>query len=133
MIVEDSIADVRLVREALRDFSKVPVNITAFPDGEQALSSLDSGSEFDLIILDLSMPRVDGHTFLEQYKPQYPPIVVFTSSWNVSDRVKALALGAREFIRKPMSYEEYVQTVCGIVERWGDRNRTDFKSNPLRV
>ena len=120
LIVEDNIADVLLMREALFEFFPYPVDITTVSDGGEALAILSQGAQFDVVILDLSLPKVGGHAFLERYKSSYPPIAVFTSSWNPDDGKRALALGACDFVRKPISYDAYVQSVCGIVERWGN-------------
>ena len=120
LVIEDNIADVLLMREALKEFLEMPVEITNVVDGAEALAVLGSGHKFDVVILDLNLPGMDGHSFLERYKNSYPPIAVFTSSWNPRDEKRALALGAREFVRKPMTYEEYIQAVCHIVERWGN-------------
>lgn len=119
LIIEDNVADVLLMREALRELCSMPVEITSVPDGEQALTVLKEGADFDVVILDLALPKMDGHTFLERYRAHFPPIVVFSSSWNNDDSKRALALGAKQFIRKPSTYDEYVEAVCGIVERWG--------------
>ena len=118
LIVEDNVADVRLMREALRDACPLPVEITTAQDGERALSLLRAGAKFDVIFLDLNMPRVDGFEVLEQCQPEHAPIVVFTSSWNDADMKRALSLGAQDFIRKPSTYDEYLEAVCGVVERW---------------
>ena len=58
---------------------------------------------------------------LQRFQPHYPPAVVFRSSWNQDDSKRALGLGAREFIHRPMSHDEYTKAVCGIVERWCER------------
>ena len=60
-------------------------------DGEQALRILGSGFSPALIILDLNFPRVSGLTFLERTAP---PVVVFSSSCNVDELSRAIALGA---------------------------------------
>ena len=119
LIVEDNIADVLLIREALRGFFHKQIDIVTASNGAEALSVLDKQIDFNVVILDLNLPKVDGYAFLERYHQTYPPIVVFTSSWNEVDEKRAVALGAREFVRKPMSYDGYVKAVCGIVERWG--------------
>ena len=95
LVVDDSIADVRLIRAALLEHSTVPVEITVAPDGAEAISLLES-TPFDVVILDLSMPKVDGYAVLERYKRSYPPIIVFSSSGNEADANRSLALGARE-------------------------------------
>ena len=122
LIVEDNVADVLLMREALREFCPFPVEITTAEDGQSALSILQSGEKFSVIILDLNMPKIDGFVVLEQSGPTVGPIIVFTSSWSDKDSKRALALGAREFIRKPNTYDGYVEAVCGVVERWAMSN-----------
>jgi len=130
LIAEDNVADVLLMSEALRDLCAVPVEIKTVPDGEQALSLLKIGATFDVVILDLSLPKINGFTVLEKYQAHYPPIVVFSSSWSEADSKRALSLGAREFIRKPSFYDEYIEAVCGIVERWGNPNNTAAAEAP---
>jgi CheY-like chemotaxis protein len=117
-LVEDNPADVLLVRVAL---SQIPFPLQLFvaKDGEQALKMLGS-SDFhpQLIILDLNMPRVDGQTVLQQYQQKKIPIVIFSSSQNKAEVQKALALGAREYVQKPIGFEPYADAVRGIVNRW---------------
>lgn len=119
LIAEDNVADVLLMTEVLRNLCAVTVEITKASDGERALSLLTTGAKFDVVILDLSLPKIDGFTLLERCRPQSLPIAVFSSSWNEADSERALSLGACEFVRKPSFYDEYVEAVCGIVERWG--------------
>jgi CheY-like chemotaxis protein len=130
LIVEDNIADIVLMCEALQEFCASPFEITTAANGEEALSLLSEGAKFDVVILDLNLPKVSGHAFLERYKSSYPPIAVFTSSWNDDEGKRALELGAREVVHKPTSYEEYVQAVCGMVLRWGLNKGADTTEAP---
>jgi CheY-like chemotaxis protein len=57
-----------------------------------AIAILAQQIGFDLVILDLNLPRVGAVAFLERYHKHYPPIVVFTSSWNPADEKRALGL-----------------------------------------
>jgi CheY-like chemotaxis protein len=117
-LVEDNPADVLLVRVALSQVP-FPLKLLVAKDGEQALQMLGS-SDFHphLIILDLNMPRVDGQAVLQQYQQRKIPIVIFSSSQNKSEVQKALALGAREYVQKPIGFEPYANAVLGIVKRW---------------
>jgi CheY-like chemotaxis protein len=119
-LVEDNPADVLLVRVALSQCS-LPVKLLVAKDGEQALNMLSS-SDFhpQLIILDLNMPRVDGQTVLQKYRQRQEqiPIVIFSSTQNKAEVQKALALGAREYVQKPIGFEPYADAVRGIVKRW---------------
>jgi CheY-like chemotaxis protein len=117
-LVEDNPADVLLVRVALSQVP-FPLKLLVAKDGEQALKMLGS-PEFQpsLIILDLNMPRVDGQTVLKQYQQNKIPIVIFSSTQNKVEVQKALALGAREYVQKPIGFEPYAAAVRGIIKRW---------------
>lgn len=117
-LVEDNPADVLLVRVALSQVP-FPVRLEVAKDGEEALRMLRSPDfEPQLIILDLNMPRVDGQTVLQQYHSQKIPIVIFSSTQNKAEVQKALALGAREYVQKPIGFEPYADAVRGILKRW---------------
>jgi CheY-like chemotaxis protein len=117
-LVEDNPADVLLVRVALSQFP-LPLKLLVAKDGEQALKMLSSSDlQPQLIILDLNMPRVDGQTVLQQYQQNKIPIVIFSSTQNKAEVQKALALGAREYVQKPIGFEPYADAVRGIVTRW---------------
>jgi CheY-like chemotaxis protein len=117
-LVEDNPADVLLVRVALSEVP-FPLKLLVAKDGEQALQMLRSpGFQPHLIILDLNMPRVDGQAVLAQYRQTKIPIVIFSSTQNRVEVQKALALGAREYVQKPIGFEPYADAVRGIVKRW---------------
>ena len=118
LLVEDNPADVLLVQVALSQVS-LPLKLSVAKDGEQALKMLGS-PEFhpQLIILDLNMPRVDGQTVLQEYQQTRIPIVIFSSSQNKAEVQRALSLGAREYVQKPLGFEPYAEAVRGIIERW---------------
>ena len=102
LIVEDNIADALLIRQALVD-CKSTAKITSVTDVREALELLGSGAEFDVVLLDLNLPKLNGFEFLERAKRTFPPVVVFTSSHSDYDEKRALALGARQFVRKPFT------------------------------
>jgi CheY-like chemotaxis protein len=117
-LIEDNPADVLLTREALSKYP-IPLKIRVAKDGEQALVTLSaSDCKPNLIILDLNMPKIDGHTVLERYKNKNVPVVIFSSGWNEAEVRRALALGAREYVKKPMGFRPFVDAVSGIVDRW---------------
>jgi len=73
----------------------------------------------DLVILDLSIPKIPGLAVLEQYQPkEKPPVVVFSSTWGQTDIKRALALGAREVVHKPLDMQAFIDAVCGMVRKW---------------
>jgi DNA-binding response OmpR family regulator len=95
LIVEDE----EILRETYRlILSTEPYAISVAEDGEQALK-LCAKIEFDLILLDLMMPRVDGVTFLERFEKlgtPRPTIIVLSNLSSGDELAKALTLGARK-------------------------------------
>ena len=96
----NNIADVLLMRQALDDCNG-PIEITSVTDGGEALELLGSGAEFDVVILDLNLPKLNGFEFLERSKRTFPPVVVFTSSHSDYDEKSDgdYGLGARQSSR----------------------------------
>src|SRR5215472_15126388 len=118
LLVEDSPADVMMVREAMRK-SPVPADMVIAYDGEQASELLGSRLAFNLVILDLNVPKYDGHRLLREHRlPEGAPVVIFTGSEKPSDKDKALALGARDYVLKPRKFDEFVGTVQEILRRY---------------
>lgn len=124
LLIEDNPADVMLIREGMRR-SHVPADVVIAYDGEEGLEWLLE-SRFDLVILDLNVPKLDGRAVLaqsfvlaERLKEGLPPVYVFSGSQDSSDRERSLALGAKEYIVKPSDFEEFVKAVQGILERFG--------------
>jgi CheY-like chemotaxis protein len=119
LLVEDNTGDAMLIRQALAD-CPVPVTLHIALDGEQALLMLTNPPvQPDLIILDLNIPKITGTALLQRWRVGTTPVVVFSSSANPTEKVRSLALGAREFVSKPMDLDEFSETVCQIVEDWG--------------
>ena len=130
LIVEDSMPDVRLMKEAIREGCPLPLKISVASDGEEA-RSLFKTAEFDLIILDVNLPGTTGLELLEQSRPEHGTIVVFTSSSSDEERRAAERLGVKDFVTKPSTYEAYIEAVCGIIERWAlRRGRRSALSTP---
>lgn len=120
LLVEDNPTDVLMIREAMRR-SPIPADVLIAYDGERALQALtlQGRSRFDLIILDLNIPKMDGHQFLEAYPVAHgPPVVVFSGSENPADKDRALALCAKDYVVKPPTFESFIRAVQGILQRW---------------
>src|ERR1700676_5190534 len=132
-LIEDNPADVLLTREALSKYP-IPLRIRVAKDGEQALTTLTTPEcTPNLIILDLNMPKVDGHTVLERYHNNDVPVVIFSSGGNEAEVQRALALGAREYVKKPIGFRPFVDAVSGIVDRWLGRAGDASASTPHPV
>ncbi|WP_431634683.1 response regulator transcription factor [Dyella sp. KULCS107] len=115
LIAEDSPTLGRDLRDALvRDGHVVDVAT----DGEQAMHFLASFS-YDVVTLDLMMPRMDGWTVLRQLRdrPERPRVLVLSARGQVEDRVEVLNLGADDFMVKPFAYAELLARLHALMRR----------------
>jgi len=71
-----------------------------------------------LVILDLDLPAVSGYEVLRNYRSVNVPVVVLSSSASQLDRRRTMELGAREFVQKPNSFDDYKRIVLALIERW---------------
>ena len=92
--------------------------VTAVNDGAQALEAVDSQLP-DLVILDVSMPHVDGLTACRMIREKYRslPILMLTARHEVSDRVAGLDAGADDYVVKPFALEELSARVRSMLRR----------------
>jgi len=123
-MVEDNPADVGLTIEAL-DEENVQHRVSVVEDGYEALAFLRRQGMYadsprpDLIVLDLNIPRMKGHEFLEVVQADSDlkqiPVVVFTTSDAPLDRAKSYALNASLHVKKPIGLGEFMAVVREIV------------------
>jgi DNA-binding response OmpR family regulator len=118
LLIEDNAGDALLVGQALAE-SRVPVHLHIARDAEQALQILKQADfKPDLIILDLNLPRISGHSVLASCV-KATAVVVFSASVDGEDEARVMLLGAKEFVQKPMDLKDYKVAVCRMVRKWG--------------
>jgi CheY-like chemotaxis protein len=118
--VEDDNAAYFLIRQAFTEIG-LELKLERVVDGKDALDFLKHTGRFkdapkpSLLLLNMNLPRMTGPELLAEMRAhellQGIPVVVFSSSKLDADRAKCLALGAREFIAKPNTYDEFVQAI----------------------
>ncbi|TCS72225.1 PAS domain S-box-containing protein [Sulfuritortus calidifontis] len=114
MLVEDVPVNQKLVQALLE---KRGYGVTLAQDGEQALALLQQGRQFDLILMDLQMPGLDGYETtvrireMERGSGRRTPIVAVTASALTTDRERCLALGMDAFMAKPFRADELYAAV----------------------
>jgi len=88
-------------------------------DGEEALRTLEAVRRFDLLLLDLNLPRLDGITLIQRLRPEQPrlPVLVLTARSRVEDKVLALQSGADDCLTKPFSLIELLARVQALLRR----------------
>lgn len=127
LLVEDSKADVRLAQEALSEVG-LPTNVTVVNDGEQALDYLRRAETHielrrpDLILLDLNMPKVNGHEVLDEMRGMVEyketPVILLTTSNCDEDIQKAHGLGMNYYLRKPVAPDRLEPLLDAIRFLW---------------
>jgi len=115
LIAEDDDALGKFVRQGLE---AEQYKVDVFQDGEQARSAA-SDSEYDLVILDLNLPKVDGVSVLRHLRLKKPslPVLVLTQRTRVEDRVECLDTGADDYLPKPFSFTELSARIRALLRR----------------
>ncbi|MBX9948198.1 MAG: response regulator [Candidatus Obscuribacterales bacterium] len=127
LLVEDSPADIALTEEALKE-SGLENTLTIVTDGEQAIEYLSKRGKYkdaespDLILLDLNMPKKNGHEVLEVIKDnpklEEIPVVVLTVSEAEEDIARALGLKMNYYLNKPVNVQKLAPILTTIIELW---------------
>jgi len=118
LFVEDSAGDALLTSQIVAELP-FRVKLTIARDGIQALMMLsDTSFRPSMIILDLSLPLISGNDVLQRNPRKDIPVVVFSASWNDVDVDRAFALGACEYLQKPMDIAAYKEVVRSMIQKW---------------
>ncbi|MGD0213708.1 MAG: HD domain-containing phosphohydrolase [Terriglobales bacterium] len=104
-------------------------------NGVEALSILESGEEFDLVLSDLMMAEMDGIALLERAKERYPdmPIVMVTTVHDISVALQAIRNGAYDYLPKPFEREQLLATVRRALENRRLKRENDAYRTNLEV
>jgi signal transduction histidine kinase/class 3 adenylate cyclase/FixJ family two-component response regulator len=90
-------------------------NITSAFNGEDALKAIQEEKKFDLILLDIMMPRMSGYEVCkrirEKYLPSELPVILITAKNQVSDLVEGFSYGANDYLAKPFSKGEFLARI----------------------
>lgn len=131
LLVEDNADDEKLTLRALMQ-SEIPNETVVARDGEEACSYLFANGDErkrlpDLVLLDLKLPKVGGLEILQRMRREERtknvPIVVLTSSDEERDIMMSYNLGANSYIRKPVDYAQFIDTIKLLGQYWLTANR----------
>jgi CheY-like chemotaxis protein len=130
LLVEDNPQDELLILRALRKVN-LANQVEVVRDGQQALDYLFGEGEFSeragsdvpaVILLDINLPRVSGLDVLDRVRAdprtRLIPVVVLTSSDEERDRLQSYRNGCNSFVRKPLDFAEFAQTVARLGVYW---------------
>jgi len=127
LLVEDNPGDIRLTQETLKEF-ELRSNISVARNGEEALAFLRCEGPYgdavrpDLILLDLNLPKKNGHEVLAEIKADEKlrriPVVVLTTSRAEQDVIRAYDLHANCYITKPVDLDQFGTAIRALLEFW---------------
>ena len=128
LLVEDNPDDAEMAIRAFRAGDTIQ-DIKVARDGDEAVEAL-LGSPASppprqlpaLVLLDLKLPGLDGFAVLSRIRAhprtRFLPVIILTSSTEVSDLINGYRLGANSYVRKPLSYRDFLAAARLIAEYW---------------
>ncbi|MDO5346050.1 MAG: response regulator transcription factor [Lachnospiraceae bacterium] len=126
LIVEDDEPIANLIRMNL---VKAGYQCETAMDGEEAADKIEAGS-FDLILLDIMLPKLNGYEVLEYARAVNIPVIFLSAMGEVQQKVKGLKLGAEDYITKPFEIAELLARVETVLRRY---QKTERKLQLLNI
>lgn len=127
LLVEDNTGDVILIQESMREINST-AHLNVAKSGGEALAFLHRETPFthapcpDLILLDLNLPRMNGHEVLARIradeKLKHIPVIILTTSEATEDIRQAYELHANSYVTKPADLDTLFHTIAAIEEFW---------------
>ncbi len=128
LIIEDHIAVSDLIKINL---SRLGYECITADNGKIAADLLEDNI-YDLILLDIMLPEIDGYELMEYIAPMDIPVIFITAKGNLKDKVKGLHLGADDYIVKPFEIEELIARVESVLRRVG-KGKTRFQIDDVEI
>jgi len=138
LLVEDNADDELLMLRALKK-NHILNRIVVARDGVEALAYLFSTGAYagndseplpQLVLLDLKLPKINGHEVLKRMRAdrrtKYIPVVVLTSSNEEQDVISSYDMGANAFVQKPIDFNEFVEAANQLGVFWLGVNRSVY-------
>ena len=131
LLVDDEVVFANNMSKLLnhRGYRVTPVN-----SGDAAIQALGEG-DYDVVILDLKMPGMDGITTLKEIKKLglFTETLILTGHGSIDIALEAIKLGAYDFLSKPCEIDELVAKIEGAWEKKDEAQRKDIEAKIQRV
>lgn len=115
LVIDD---DIELTEMLSTYLTSMGYNVTVKNDGEAGLSEAVSGKHYDLVLLDVMMPKMDGFDVLKKLRVSHTtPVLMLTARGDDYDRILGLEIGADDYLPKPFNHRELVARIKAIVRR----------------
>ncbi|MDL2324725.1 response regulator transcription factor [Ruminococcaceae bacterium OttesenSCG-928-A16] len=115
LVVDDEDAIVELLSLTLQ---QAGYRCDTAMDGNTAATLIDK-NEYDLILLDIMLPEIDGYDLMQYLAPTGTPVIFLTAKSTVADRIKGLRMGADDYITKPFDAQELLARIESVLRRTG--------------
>ena len=131
LIAEDENRIVAFLEKGLRANGFV----TAIAEDGAAAIEMARDADFDLLILDLGLPDVDGHTVLQQIRTrgELMPVVILTARQAVNDKIAGLDSGADDYVTKPFVFDELLARVRARLRAPGKTESQVLEAHGIRL
>lgn len=131
LIVEDEIPLSRHIASALTEAGHDPVVVH---DGETALGELEGGA-FDLLVLDVGLPGMDGFEVLRRLRAKHMShrVLILTARGELKDRVTGLQLGADDYLAKPFAMQELLARLRALGRRYAEEPAITLRVSDLTM
>lgn len=132
LVVED---DVILAEGVSRAIEHMGDNATVVRDGTQAHALLRAGDPFDLMVLDIGLPGMDGLTLLRELRQsdRRMPVMLLTARDSIDDRIRGLDLGADDYLIKPVVLSEMAARIRALLRRSSLEASRELMHGALRM
>lgn len=113
LVVEDDVAIADLI---CMNLESEGYHCDCARDGMEGMRTFEQGI-YDLVLLDIMLPKLDGYTLLDYIKPTGTPVIFLTAMGAVEDRIKGLKAGADDYLSKPFQVGELLARVEAVLRR----------------
>ncbi|MBI2342466.1 MAG: response regulator [Deltaproteobacteria bacterium] len=131
LIVDDNKVNIELLRAQLKPYN---YEIDTALDGEEALAKITKDPP-DMVLLDLMMPKISGYEVCRSIKKnkltQFVPVIVITALQELDDKLKAIELGADDFLVKPFNKLELITRIKSLLRMKELHDDLDHSENIL--
>ena len=131
LVVEDEAAIARFLQRGLNAHGH---RVLCAYDGEEG-TRLAADEPVDLVLLDISLPRLDGREVLRRIRLRHPdlPVLMLTARDDTRNKVGALDAGADDYLTKPFVFEELLARVRALTRRSGQPESAQIQTDGLRI
>lgn len=132
LLVEDEKPLANAIEEGLREnYFEVDVAY----NGEEALSKIEIEEAYDLIILDIMLPKIDGITLLKKLREMgyKMPVLMLTAKGEIETKLKTFHIGADDYLTKPFDFRELLARIHALLRRTKEVKSSVIKIEDLEI